>query len=218
MLASTWSAYYELLQSSAREKHGFDALYRPSGSYLETLKRLKPILKIPFSELSGEDMQKVIGYEAQGYDYGWFGSIRSNGQGWHEFLHNNDLRDFLRQALPQIERAGTERGALSVAQELFEKCVSIPRVGQAAPTRLLAIYRPDLFFSVNGNSLKNLSRLLGIPQSKLKTWGGYEQALQKIWQARWYHSQPPAGIDERRAWDARVALLDAYAYESDENE
>ncbi|WP_145976201.1 hypothetical protein [Nitrospira moscoviensis] len=162
-------------------------------------------------------MQKVIGYEVGGYDYGWFGSIRSNGQGWHELLHNDGLRDFVQEALAQIGRGATEAAALRVAQEVFERCVSIPRVGPATPTRLLAIYRPDLFFSVNRNSIKNLSQLFRETQGHLRTWGGYKQALQVTWRATWYQSPRPVGNDEQRAWDARVALLDAYCY-ADESE
>jgi hypothetical protein len=215
MCNASWSAYYGILQRSVRSRHGFDALFAFSGSYLETLTRLRPLLRVPFTELSREDMKKVVGYEVQGYDYGWFGSIRSSGQAWHQLLHNDELREFLRHAMSRVEGAESNTVALEVAQEVFERCVAIPMVGHATPTRLLVIYRPDLFFSVNRNSVRRLSVRFGITQTKLKTWHGYGQALRRVWQERWYLSQRPCENNEQRAWDARVALLDAYCYEGE---
>lgn len=174
ILEASWPSYFRTLKECGQRAHGAnaDALYGSSGSYLETLRRLAPVLHIPLPELSPEDMQKIIGYEVnegnERYDYGWFGSIRSNGQAWHELLHNNALREFLGQLLPGIMRATAEEEALLQAREIFVRCVSLPRVGPATPTRLLAIYRPDLFFSVNRSSLRKLSNAFCIRQANLR--------------------------------------------------
>ena len=212
---ASWPAYYEDLQRKVWATHRSDRLFACSGSYLETLSRLRPVFRIPFTELSNEDMQKVVGYTVGGYDYGWFGSLISSGQAWHELLYNDELREFLRQAMSRVEGAESNAVALEVAQEVFKMCVDIPMVGQATPTRLLAIYRPDLFFSVNRNSIRRLSDRFAITQTRLKTWAGYGQALRRVWQERWYLSQRPSENNEQRAWDARVALLDACCYEGD---
>jgi hypothetical protein len=129
ILEASWPSYFKTLNECVERTHGSNAnaLYGSSGSYLETLRRLAPVLRIPFPELSPEDMQKIIGYEVnegnETYDYGWFGSVRSNGTAWHELLCNDDLRDFLGQLLPRIVGATAEEEALPVAQDIFIRCV-----------------------------------------------------------------------------------------------
>jgi hypothetical protein len=218
LLRDDWQSYYDTLKDRSRKEHKKESLYNPSGSYLETLRRLDPILQIPFTKLSGEELRKVMGDKLEGYDYGWFGSLKANGQGRHEILKNDVLRDFLRKFLPKILAAKTKEDSLQLAEQLFERLVLIKGIKQATPTRLLAIYRPDLFFSVNNPSIERLSLLFGKPKATLRCWEGYAQALQMIWRAEWYRSSRPSRAKEGRAWDARVALLDAYAYNADERE
>jgi len=218
LLRDDWQSYYKTLKDRSWKEHGKESLYNPSGSYLETLRRLDPILQIPFTNLSGEELRKVMGDKLEGYDYGWFGSLKANGQGRHEVLENDALRNFLRKFLPKIQASKAKEDSLQLAKQLFERLVLIKGIKQATPTRLLAIYRPDLFFSVNNPSIERLSILFGIPKATLKCWEGYAQALQMIWRAEWYRSSRPSRAKDGRAWDARVALLDAYAYNADERE
>ena len=218
LLRNSWSSYFETLKLASKREHGKESVYDPSGSYLETLRRLNPILKVPFTRLTSEELRKVAGDKLESYDFGWFGSLKANGLGRHELMTNGNLRNILRELLLKIRAANSEETALKLAKQLFDRCVRVRGIKHATPTRLLAIYRPDLFFSVMNPSIERLSLVFGIPEAKLKRWEGYAQALQMIWRARWYHSSRPARGEERRAWDARVALLDAYAYNADERQ
>ena len=123
------------------------------------------------------------------------------------------MRRDITKLIPRLIRARNTQSALAIARSLFLRLVRVKGIKSAVATRFLVLSRPDLFISVNNESVFRLSRLFGIPVSKIKTWEGYELALAKLWQSRWYHSHRPRNVTEAKVWDARAALVDIYASE-----
>ena len=80
-------------------------------------------------------------------------------------------------------------------------------------TRLLTVYRPDRFFSLNTASVTGIANLIGMRKSRLTTWEGYSEVLKRLWSTPWFQDSPPAKVGSRELWDARVALIDVFVYE-----
>lgn len=215
LLTYDWPSYVNALTNLSDPKDE-DRIYNehnPHGSYLMTLKMLNPILKRPFDQISGKDFRRVLGARETIPDSGWFGSLTAGGRLVHQLERNVSLRKFIVAAIANVRKAKTDEQVLDSARHLFEGMAKYRFVKHAATTRLLAIYRPDRFFSLNKKSIKKLSRLFDIPQARLKRWDGYSEALDLIWKSKWWRSQRPKESKAFRIWDARVALLDLYAYE-----
>jgi len=85
--------------------------------------------------------------------------------------------------------------------------------GPAAATRLLTLACPDRLVSVNSASVAGLAALSGMKQT---TSGGltnnYEELLNWVHRQPWFNARQPDNSWERRIWDCRAALLDAFVY------
>jgi hypothetical protein len=93
-----------------------------------------PILETLFTKLNRTQLRKVIGDIVEGYDYGWFGSLKANISGRRKLLSDKSLKNALRKLLPQVQSARTEAIA-----SLFDQLVSVQGIEQSTPTLLLAI-------------------------------------------------------------------------------
>jgi hypothetical protein len=80
-------------------------------------------------------------------------------------------------------------------------------VGTAS--RLLAMKRPDLFVCIDSENRPHIAKAFGVPASSLLTFDGYWDPVQRIWHCPWWRAPRPNDELERRAWNARVALLDS---------
>lgn len=215
LLREDWGKYAETVKRRSLMTHKRDVLFDPKYSYLEALDRLVPIIKQPFDRLGKVEFRKLIGGKVEGFDYGWFGSLTANGRGVHELMTNGRLRRGVALLLPKVLAAKSNDDVLKSARLLYDHLARVPGLKHAAPTRLLAVARPDRFFSVMGPSVRRLADTFGMSQARLKRWEGYAEALKMVWESKWYRSPEPRDPKEARMWNARVALLDAYAYEGD---
>jgi Arc/MetJ-type ribon-helix-helix transcriptional regulator len=106
--------------------------------------------------------------------------------------------------------AKTERACL-------QGLLGISGVGIGGATRLMAVARPDLYFTVNGASYEGIEELLG-PTHKDSTAHRAKAYLERLAEVRsfpWFNEPKPAATtdeQERFAWSARTALLDALFY------
>jgi HKD family nuclease len=79
--------------------------------------------------------------------------------------------------------------------------------------RLLCIVRPDLYCTVASIPVRqNLSKTLGVPQSRFGLADGYIQLIKLIHESPWFSSQRPKGKAEQAIWNRRAAFLDAIFY------
>jgi len=212
LLTYNWPDYYKLLKQRGRNSREWDCLFDPSDSYLKAIELLGPIVRKPFDQVVGKEFRQLIGARETHPPYSWFGTLTPSGDTVRELQQNQRLRQAITNILPTVQGASDEKEAFSAAERLFEKMVGVKGIGPAAPTRFLTICRPDLFFSLNAASLTRLANVFGIKPGKLKTWEGYSEAHQMVWQSRWYQSPRPRQGKELQVWKGRVALLDLYAY------
>jgi len=84
------------------------------------------------------------------------------------------------------------------------------RVGIASATRLLTLTRPELAFSYNRSSSKNLHLIGGIISDGI-TVENYKNLLIQFYSTEWYRSPKPK--EEFLIWQCRMALIDLLVYE-----
>src|SRR5262249_25637995 len=121
------------------------------------------------------------------------------------------IQDAVSSAL-QMLPPGPLLPSLQAVAAAYQALRNITYVGSGITTRYLTLRRPDACVSVNGASQEGISRVLGIPASRLYRWEGYEQGLRRLWEAPWMTAPRPTSSLEATLWDNRGALLDAFVY------
>lgn len=218
LLAYSWSSYRDSIMRAAQLGSGNgntrrDILFDTDSSYVETLNQTTPLMHKKFSRLTHEEFRKVIGADEIMPDCGWFGRLTGGGDGVNALSKNARLRSVIDKNIPRILKSESPQMAVDSARILFESMGEFYGIAHAAPTRLLTLARPDLFFSVNSKSENRLSSLFEMPMARLKRWEGYSEALSIIHRSKWFRSSEPKKKIDSRLWRARVALLDVYAYD-----
>lgn len=213
LLTYRWTDYYQLLLNNSLDSKGRDTLFDQKESYLKTLEVVGPIIRKRFNRIQGDDFRYLIGGRETQPNTGYFGSLTGAGHGIKALMKEPRLRRDITRLLPQVQRAKGEVSVLRAARNFFLHVVRVKGVKHATATRFLALSRPDIFFSLNKESVNKLVRVFGIAGSRLKEWDGYQEALQKLWQSKWYRSARPNNFREAKVWDARAALIDVYASE-----
>jgi hypothetical protein len=116
------------------------------------------------------------------------------------------------KALTHIPRTGSVSDSDWISfSTKYSKAFSNAAVGSAS--RLLCLWRPDVFFSANEGSNYVLSRSFGFSRASLKTWAGYWEAVKLVGLRPWSTAAKPVGTLAERCWQGRVALLDVLMYE-----
>jgi HKD family nuclease len=132
--------------------------------------------------------------------------------GLGHFLHAaiHDPLDIDR-ALREIPRKGDVRDSHWAA---FRRAYSraFPKAAVGSASRLLSLWRPDVFFSANDGSIPEVAPRLGLPQAALRDWAGYWEATKWIAQRPWARTGVRKTRLAERCWRGRVALLDVLMY------
>lgn len=84
--------------------------------------------------------------------------------------------------------------------------------GISAKTRLLALKRPDQFVCVNGENDLELCQGFGIKPLRNNDNRYWNDLICRIRDSAWWNSDIPQGLEQRRVWHGRVAMLDAIFY------
>ena len=212
LMIADWKEYLRELRRRSRARHGADYVFVATGGYLGTLRIVTPIAHKRFDRLSHEEFRHLLGASGHDEEVGWFGRLTGGGRGVHQLMHNQALRKAVTRLMPIVQHAKNADSAFDAAKALFSRMLETDGLGPAFATRFLTVSRPDRFFPVNDPNIADLAALFGMRQSQLRTWAGYAHALRLVWKSKWYRSARPRRGLEARAWDARAALLDAYAY------
>lgn len=148
-----------------------------------------------------------------GCSWGWFGTVTSGG--FKSVVLNHP--DRLSAALAKIPSTGpVSRNDYDAFVTLFDRAFHDQDRGGRVPTasRLLAMYRPDVFVCVNGANKSRLCSDLGIPASSLVEFDPYwSELLAPIHRSAWWNAKRPVGGIELGIWNGRMALLDGIYYE-----
>lgn len=134
-----------------------------------------------------------------------------------------EKREYIHRYLEQV-RAADDNEIAYVAHEVVQEIVSDKKgpfkgFGPCATTRLLALTRPDLLVSVNGGSQNGLGRLIfGEPRTSVWIAKHYDELLKWVYDQPWFKAEKPErGLElERKIWNCRAALLDAFVYRIEE--
>lgn len=208
LMKSNWHEYVVELRKQDRGKDSIDGEH---DSYLATLRVTSPILRAGLAVAEHGDVGRVMGSQD---GCGWLGHISVIRGAMARFYKNRKLRARVDKHLKPLRRIRTEDQATEQGRIAYQKLRRIEGMGHATISRLFALTRPDKFYSLNSRSIDRLSKLFGLPKSRLvNSWDGYAAGLKTIYQTSWYQSRRPASPRMAAWWDARVALLDRYAYQ-----
>lgn len=208
LMQSDWSEYVRRL--SNRKDMPDDYLDGRDDSYLQALSVATPLLRSGFATADQKSVARIMGR----LDCGWLGTVHlMRGRG-AKIYNDADLRGLVDDCIRPLWNVTSDSECLSGAREVFRRLRAIDGFGPGFITRILAIARPDRFYSCNDASCSGLASLFGVAKSNLGDWEGYEEGLNVVYSTRWYTSPEPANARMKRLWNARVALLDAYAYQA----
>lgn len=165
----------------------------------------------PFSKLE-KPIRKIIGgygKKAEDLEYRCFGPTVSRRQ-FMGIVSNKP--EVIEDALSEIPKTGT------VDKSHYEAFINalMPNFNQielAACSRLLALYRPDVFIPINGLNKKKICIELGISSSKVDYELYWNHIITSIQSASFNH--PPKKLNKAHAelFANRAALLDCLYYE-----
>lgn len=151
--------------------------------------------------------RRLIAGEHHAYGAGFFGFM-GLGHFLHAAIHEPDEID---AALHEIPR----RGEINDSHwDAFRTIYSeaFPKAAVGSASRLLSLWRPDVFFSANDGSIPEIAPRFGIPQTALRDWSGYWEAIKWIGQRPWVRTGARRTQLAKRCWRSRVALLDVLMY------
>lgn len=207
LMKSDWAGYVRRL--AARKDLGPRFLDGDDNSYLRTLSLTSPTLRSGFAKADPDDVGRVMG---KSDNCGWLGRVHlMRGRG-AKIYRDQALRALVDRCLQPLWATSGEQESLDAARDIFTALRKVDGFGPGFITRMLTVAKPDHFYSLNAASEDGLASLFGIPKARLRTWEGYEEGLKVVYATQWYKSAPPTDKKMKRLWDARVALLDAYAY------
>lgn len=208
---------------------------------IELLKEVRKYFKKNehFSDMELEQRKNIAGTTKAGdRDWGWFGKMWPSGtfktiiKG--EEKYTLKALNNISEALDKIPLNGP------VSEENYKDYVKLymktwkgmkaweaGKAGKAqgnssnpigTATRLLALKRPDTFLCINNENRGHFCRDFGIKKGSLNVDNYWEEVVERIcciqrcilWREE---KQPPKDPEERAAWNARAALLDAIYYD-----
>ena len=204
-------------------------------SYLHTIGEGRQVMRLPvdhWQDLTKRQCDILLGRWTTEGEWGLIGSLTAAGHVAHVFNPQampdvGDIRTKIREAIenvlpPNVDDETIAESAGAVVQQIMR----IHGFGPAAATRLLTLARPDRFVSINGQSAAGLAALSGLhpdplslaegpkAQNERNKWvlNDYAALLGWVYTRDWFNSPEPDDDLERKIWNCRAALLDAFVY------
>lgn len=216
VLAATWPVYESmLLHAAKRGEHNW--LADDEKGYRAALRELRPVVAGDLPPAQSVEFSMLVGRKNKhsSIDYGWFGQLTGSGKALSGLASNKRLRRDLNAMLGELKmmNMSDDAGNEAIAKRIWERVCREDGLSVGVASRLLTLTRPERFFSVNGGSLNGLARALEVSKASMKTWEGYSDTLNRLWNSPWFRSAPPRARLSREMWDARVALIDVLVYQ-----
>ncbi|MDI6852941.1 MAG: phospholipase D family protein [Deltaproteobacteria bacterium] len=200
-----WDIYYKKVVAGLKQHE------REGEGYHDVLDAAAREVPIPWTTQYFQDIEKrrIIGGIKQ---YGWLGHVAASGQ-FRSLLANGTHKQWksIVEAVNAISKLNPPIPWAKLKSHL-DQLISL------GPTmkvwgRLLCIVRPDLYCTVAAVSVrKNLSKTLGVPQSRFDGSEGYIQLIKLIHSSPWFNSKEPTNKTQAAIWKRRAAFLDAIFY------
>ena len=188
-------------------------------SYLHTIPTGREVARLPdWENLKRCEYHILCGFDREEGTWGLLGSLRGAGQVLEVFKPENmpgvgPDRVKIHHQVRQVVNA-TDNEIADVAHRAVKEIMEINGFGPAAATRLLTLACPDRLVSVNMESVAGLRALSGLrwktPDSLVNH---YVELLKWVYKQPWFKARQPDDCWERKIWNCRAALLDAFVYE-----
>lgn len=166
----------------------------------------------PFSQLEKSKRKIIGGYgkKAEDLEYRCFGPTVSRRQ-FMGIVSNKPA--IIEYGLSFIPKTGTVHKS---DYQAFLKAIitEFNQMELAAVSRLLALYRPDVFIPYNGLNKKKISLELGISSSRMNYELYWDLIIQTIQSATFNYPAKKLSKKEAELFSFRAALLDCLYYES----
>jgi hypothetical protein len=167
------------------------------------------------SWVSLSDQQTELLAPAHSFETGdaLLGSIGRRSKDVRYFLESEEAIVDRERALALIRRSIDLGPSISylLGGNIVDELCQIRGIGCAFATRLLTIARPDCFIVLNNKSKDWLQKATGL--SLAGKGRSYTELLRWLSRQQWFRAPTPRDETERRIWNIRAALLDAFAYE-----
>jgi hypothetical protein len=205
ILRMTWTDFFDTVKSK--------------GSMEERLQVIQSTKRLfaehgHFNEIDMSGQRKIAGMvgptEEDPVDYKWFGSMATAVKFWGPIKNNDENLSLALDLIPAT--GGVSRADYIAYVERFQRAFQNGGDGIATATRLPAMKRPDLFVCLDRRNKEGLCRDFGISR-KVGYESYWDSIIERIMEASWWYSSPPAAGEEREVWKARAAFLDSIYYE-----
>jgi hypothetical protein len=203
-----------MLRAEAKRegKQPFSIYSLPVG-YLATIAEGRAALhQADWSGFSRRGRQAILGLvDDAGDDLGQLGTLQAAGRVMRLFLADEpdqwEKRRHIQAALAAFA-ANAPANLSAAGQACQDRLCEVPGIGTGAATRLMALYAPAHAISVTNASRDGLAELSGLPAGQLGN--RYGDLLAWLKRQPWFGSLEPQDPFERRLWEGRAALVDAF--------
>ncbi|MFL7024278.1 restriction endonuclease PLD domain-containing protein [Enterovibrio norvegicus] len=164
-----------------------------------------------FSKFSELQRKQVAGVTTDSeVNWKWFGSMIGAGKFKNRINTNNED---ISEALEQIPMTGpVSEQDYNRFVDRFKLAFPDGGAGIAIASRLLAMKRPDYFVCLDSQNRAELCKDFGIPANvSFETY--WPNIIARILDSVWWSAPAPTDVEERQAWEGRVAMIDAIFYE-----
>ena len=232
-----WSSYVVALKrcnwwwkrrTKKRDRKSQFSILETKRSYLHTICAGRKVSQLPnWGNLTRCECNILRGQDDEQGVWGLVGSLRASRRVSRVFIPENmpdvgPVRERIHNHVKQVLTAPDceiARVAHGVVQEIVsDKVGPFKGFGPASATRLLALARPDRLVSVNSKSATGLGKLIS-GRSKSPEWlaNHYDRLLKWVHDQDWFKAKKPenCSVRQRKIWNCRVALLDAFVYDED---
>lgn len=155
----------------------------------------------------------TAGHKEDDGDWGLFG--RMTGFGVMKKLVNENRQAFV-TALLRIPRQGEVREAdyKAFCRRFTAAFAEEARTGGiASASRLLTLWRPDVFVPYNEANKRGIASALGIARSAVNLDTYWQLVIERTQAAPWWQGSRPVHVFAGRVWDYRAAMLDTLYYQ-----
>ena len=217
---ATWRDFVEGLRTRDDYCHSpefawnWDVL-REAHSYLHTIAKGREVAHLEdWVHLGPENCDILTGNDTDDGTWGLLGNFSPFTR--HDFsTEDGDLRGTIHELVgPVVAVPDDEIVPVNVAHDAVQAIMQIHNFGPGAATRLVTLARPDCLVSVNGESAAGLGNLSDVAYTADGLANDYAELLTWVYQQPWFNAPEPDDPLERKIWNSRAALLDAFVYPS----
>lgn len=159
-----------------------------------------------------EHERRLIAGMPNGINENWadFGT-NGNGKFMKKMRLGNEIFSRALDQIPLTREVTREQYEAFVEIFLTDEDISVNWISSAG--RLLAMKRPDTFYSVTGANRAGFCDDFGIIYSHVTLETYWDLVIQRIILSEWWEADIPDGRFQRNLWENRAAMLDVLYYE-----